>query len=368
MEVKQQSSPWAAAVPALLSFFAILALILDAETAVSAASAGLQLCLQTVVPSLFPFLVAARLFTSSGAVEWCARVVGPVMGPAFGLPPQGAAALVLGLLGGYPVGAQTAATLYGERLLTKAEAERLLAFCSNAGPAFIFGMVGGLFGSGKIAAVLFGIHIVSALLTGLIFRPRGNQVLASSGNTIRKPASKLDFSAVMTGAVKTMGLICGCIVLFQVIVAFLERALGTWMPPAVEIGLSGLLELAGGCSRLPQLEAAGLRYCMASGFLAFGGLCVWLQTKSVIAPYGLTGRYYLSGKVLQGTIAVLLTWGIQVVYPSWLPRTLPTAAFPNHAGLLRATAIVTALFLCGLGIWCLRLRKKAGKEEALDVY
>ena len=82
MEVKQQSSPWAAAVPALLSFFAILALILDAETAVSAASAGLQLCLQTVVPSLFPFLVAARLFTSSGAVEWCARVVGPVMGPA----------------------------------------------------------------------------------------------------------------------------------------------------------------------------------------------------------------------------------------------------------------------------------------------
>ena len=68
MEVKQQSSPWAAAIPALLSFFAILALILDAGTAVSAAGRGLQLCLETVVPSLFPFLVAARLFTGSGAV------------------------------------------------------------------------------------------------------------------------------------------------------------------------------------------------------------------------------------------------------------------------------------------------------------
>ena len=45
MEVKQQSSPWAAAIPALLSFFAILALILDAGTAVSAAGRGLQLCL-----------------------------------------------------------------------------------------------------------------------------------------------------------------------------------------------------------------------------------------------------------------------------------------------------------------------------------
>lgn len=114
----------------------------------------------------------------------------------------------------------------------------------------------------------------------------------------------------------------------------------------------------------PQLEAAGLRYCMASGFLAFGGLCVWLQTKSVIAPYGLTGRYYLSGKVLQGTIAVLLTWGIQVVYPSWLPRTLPTAAFPNHAGLLRATAIVTALVSVRLGHLVPAAAKKSWKRRS----
>lgn len=117
----------------------------------------------------------------------------------------------------------------------------------------------------------------------------------------------------------------------------------------------------------PQLEAAGLRYCMASGFLAFGGLCVWLQTKSVLAPYGLTGRCYLPGKILQGTIAVLLTWGIQVLFPSWLPRVLTAAAFPNHAGLLRATGIVTALFLSIVGIWCIRLRKKGGNEEAFDI-
>lgn len=215
------------------------------------------------------------------------------MGPAFGLPSNGAAAVVLGLLGGYPVGAQTAASLYGSGQLTRKEAEQLLAFCSNAGPAFIFGMVGGLFGSGKIAAVLFAIHIISAVLTGLAFRTRGRQVPAATGRAVQPPSKQLDFSAMMAGAVKTMGLICGCIILFHVITAFLTRALGTWMPPAVEIGLSGLLELTSGCSRLPQLEAAGLRYCMASGFLAFGGLCVWLQTKSVIAPYGLTGRHYL---------------------------------------------------------------------------
>ena len=136
------------------------------------------------------------------------------------------------------------------------------------------------------------------------------------------------------------------------------------MPPAVEIGLSGLLELTSGCSRLPQLEAAGLRYCMASGFLAFGGLCVWLQTKSVIAPYGLTGRHYLAGKVIQGTIAVLLTWGIQVLFPAGSPRSLPAAAFPNHTGLLRATAIVTALFFMCHGDLVLAAAKKGWKRRS----
>lgn len=367
MEVKQQSSRWASVIPALFSFFGILALILDAKTAVSSAAEGLQLCLQTVVPSLFPFLVAARLFLRSGAAQWCTRAVGPIMEPIFGLPPQGASALVLGMLSGYPVGAQTAASLYASGQLTKEETERLLGFCSNAGPAFIFGMVGGLFGSGKVAAVLFGVHIVSALLTGLVLRPKGPAVTTPRRKAALESSTGLDLPSAMTGAIKTMGLICGYIILFQVIAAFLEQALGTWLAPAVKIGMAGLLELSGGCSLLPQLEAAGLRYCMASGFLAFGGLCVWLQTKSVLAPYRLTGRCYLPGKILQGTIAVLLTWGIQVLFPSWLPRVLTAAAFPNHAGLLRATGIVTALFLSIVGIWCIRLRKKGGNEEAFDI-
>ena len=143
MEVKQQSSPLGRCHSGPPELFAILALILDAGTAVSAAGRGLQLCLETVVPSLFPFLVAARLFTGSGAAQWCARVLGPVMGPAFGLPSNGAAAVVLGLLGGYPVGAQTAASLYGSGQLTRKEAEQLLAFVATQAPPSFSGWLAG---------------------------------------------------------------------------------------------------------------------------------------------------------------------------------------------------------------------------------
>lgn len=354
--------------PAALSFLGLLALILDAETAVRAAGEGLTMCLQTVVPSLFPFLVASRLFAGSAAAGWCARVLGPVMGPVFGLPPQCAPALVLGAVSGYPVGAQTAAGLYAQGRLDRQSSERLLSFCSNAGPAFLFGMVGGLLGGVRISAILYVIHLISAILTGIVLKPRRG--CRCPERVVCGPTGgKTDLTTAVSGGVRTMGLICGYIVLFRVISAFLEKALGLWLPPMGQALLAGFLELAGGCCRLPPIESAGIRYCMASGFLAFGGLCVFLQTLSVIRPAGLTGRYYLFGKMIQSAIAVLLTWGAMVLFPSALPRAVTATAMPlpNHSGLLRATGVVTAIFLSALGIWCLRLRKRAGKQTASDV-
>ena len=44
----------------------------------------------------------------------------------------------------------------------KEEAERLLGFCNNSGPAFIVGAVGaGIFGSPSVGLALYGIHILS---------------------------------------------------------------------------------------------------------------------------------------------------------------------------------------------------------------
>lgn len=350
-------------------FFALMALILDAENAAASTREGIRLCLQAVIPALFPFLVLGRLFTGSAAARWCTRLLGPVVEPVFGLPRQCASALVLGAVGGYPVGAQTAAELYETGALDAPEAERLLGFCSNAGPAFLFGMVGGLLGSMRAAAVLYGIHLISAVCTGILLRPR--RPLGHSGRMACGPPPRpVNLATAIGGALRSMGIICGCIIVFQVITGFLGKVWHLWMPSAMEIAFTGLLELTGGCCRLPELSASGVRYCMASGFLAFGGLCVWLQTRAVIQPAGLTGRYYLFGKVLQGSIAVLLTWGCMVAFPNLLPKDVPTVvteAIPNHTGLLKATGLVTAVLVAGLGLWCLSLGKRAGKQEASGV-
>ncbi len=88
-----------------------LLLFLFPEESVAAAREGISLCVDVLIPSLFPFFVISSLLISTGLAGLCARPLESFMRPLFGVGGAGAAALSLGLIGGYPVGARTVAQL-----------------------------------------------------------------------------------------------------------------------------------------------------------------------------------------------------------------------------------------------------------------
>ena len=147
-------------------------LLLQPDAAAQAAKNGLLLCGNLIVPALFPFFILSSLLISTGGAARFGRLLSGVMGIWFHQPGASASALVLGFLGGYPVGAKTVCTLYEEKLCDRTQAEHLLLFCNNAGPAFILGAAGSaVFHSAAIGFLLLAIQIFSALLVGVLFRP-----------------------------------------------------------------------------------------------------------------------------------------------------------------------------------------------------
>ena len=151
------------------AIFCLLALLLLPEEGAQAARDALALCAQTVVPSLFPFFVLSALLTSGSASALFASLLSPLMRPLFSLSGAGASALALGLCGGYPVGARTAAALVENGSLPREEGERLLAFCNNAGPGFLLGVCGaGVFSSARAGAALYLIHAAAAIFSGVL--------------------------------------------------------------------------------------------------------------------------------------------------------------------------------------------------------
>ena len=156
--------------PIICSVFVLL-LIIFSNTAVASASRGLNLWLNVVFPSLFPFFVASEILYRTGFIKSLGILLEPIMRPLFNVPGCGSFALAMGITSGYPVGAKLTAKMREEKLLTKTESERLLSFTNNSGPLFIIGAVAvGMFNNPKIGFVLLFGHILACITVGIFFR------------------------------------------------------------------------------------------------------------------------------------------------------------------------------------------------------
>lgn len=274
-------------------------LLLRPQKAASAVRAGLALCAGTVVPSLFPFFAAISLLLQLGAAEALGRLCAPIMRPLFRMRGVCALPLLAGLLGGYPSGAGAAAGLYQQGSISRQEAELLLGFCDNCGPAFLLGYVGaGVLGNAGAGALLFLIHAVSALLSGMLLcrlcRDRG-AVPAGKRRAVRTVSFPQALTASVSGAMQSMLNICAFVVLFRVLAA---------LPPVpLSFPVLGALEMVSAAAALPAGRAA---FPAAAAAVGWGGLSVHCQAMSLAAPAGLSFRWHWLGKAVQAALSFLL--------------------------------------------------------------
>ena len=283
-------------------------LLADAARLRAAAAEALALCAASVIPALFPFMAVSGMLVSLGFGAWAAPLFSGLMTPLFRLPGAAGSALLLGLAGGYPIGARAAADLFAAGALTREEAERLLTFCNNSNPVFLVSVLGsGVFGSARTGLCLWVIHVLSALLTGLLFR---------SGRTTRRSpppplsASPLSFSAAFVSAVRgaagTMLSVCAFVVFFYTLATPLRTPGGRTAMAAV--GLTELFSLT------PLLTADRFGFVLASGCAGWGGLSVLAQTAAALDGSGLSLRPCLAGKAVQGLLAA----GLAAACAPWL--------------------------------------------------
>lgn len=345
------------------------------EESVSAMRDGLQLCGGVMVPALFPFFVLASLVVGSGLARRMGGLLEPVMRPLFRVNGSCAAVLALGLVGGYPVGARTAVQLYREGQCSRAEAERLLSFCNNCGPAFLLGAVGaGIFGSVQVGLLLWAVHGAAALLVGLLFRFYGSEETVDApkvaGPSARVPHAALLTQAVSDGVRSALNL-CGFLLFFAVVLRLLTVSgvltagadLLVRLPPHLSPRLArqlltGFVELSSGVAALTEGPVTE-RLLLAAFLVGWGGVSVHGQALAFLADSGLSLLPYFLGKLLHGLLSVLLLAGAM----RWLPLELPVSVSPAVPAALRGMAVHGAASALWLGGFFLLLAALAGKKQ-----
>ena len=369
---------------------AAIALVAAPEEAMEGAQSGLSLCLNVIVPSLFPFFVLSSLVVDLGIAAKLGRLLEPVMRPLFRVRGSCAGALVLGFIGGYPVGARTALQLYQQGLCTKTEAERLLAFCNNSGPAFILGVVGaGIFGDSRVGLLLYLTHAAASLVVGFLarfYKSSGSCSHACRAKPIAMRPLPTAFTEAVTHAMQSVLNICAFVIFFSVVLRLLTAygilsilaqllSLFGFEPEWARRLVAGLLELSSGVSSLSSGGKFSGLASMAAFMLGWAGLSVHCQVLSFLADSGLSAKIYLAGKLCHGLIAAGLTWLLAQFFPLkepvvyYLAEQAETLANLSFSAALTASlgAALTAGLLLVL-ICSLCLRKRGRKTAQNKVY
>lgn len=241
----------------------------------------LILCGKRVVPGLFVFSVLGTLVASGDSFGHLCKLL-PRYGTELGL-------LILGLCGGFPLGASVATELYGQGQITKRQGEYLCTFTNTPSLAFIIGYTGGVLNSPRAGIMLAVFTFVAAVVTAVIFRPMLNKEerIIAIGSADRGQKS---FTAALSDGCKSMISICGSIMFFGGI---------SWLLP---LRLRGFLELSTGIANCTNATEAA---CL----LGFSGISVMCQVGAVSR-----GRLNIAPFIAAKTLQCVILWFLAQVF------------------------------------------------------
>ena len=286
-------------IPILASVLFFSALLHTSET-ITYVREALMICGNTIIPSLFPFTVLTGIITSYSQKGGGKGFFSPVA-RLFGISTVSLSALVFGMLCGFPIGGKIAIDLYKKELISKEEAERLIAFTGNTGPAFAIGAVGNvILGSTAIGALIYFSQIVVSITAGIILglgkSPEQKRSFSNHGNPdIAKSISDASLSVLS---------VCGFVIFFY----FTVQSIGAIVPSrTVKLVSAVLLEVSCGAT-----EAAKLSYPVSAAAAAFSvgwaGMSVHMQLLSFSSGTGLKMGKYFTVKLLSGLFNFLVVF------------------------------------------------------------
>ncbi len=266
---------------------------------------SLAICSTGLIPSLFPFIVLVGIINRSGLSLYISSFMGGPVGKLLGIRKEAVYALLLGFVGGFPIGAICVRELYESGILQKNEAEELLGAANNASPAFCIGTLGiAMYKNAGFGIRLYLCQLAAAIVICCICRKKPE---SDAPSPIKHTAPTL--SDTLTESVTQGGLTMLKICSFAVFFAVIGDA-------ACRVSMYTAGEYAAAlCASFFELTLAGQRLCTYPGAtsaaicafaVGFAGLSVHMQTASVLSGSGLSMNHYFKRKLAQGLLSALL--------------------------------------------------------------
>lgn len=343
----------------LLAFAVLISAIFWAKSLAKGVVNGIGLCLNSLIPSLFFFLCLSAFLMRSDVGEKMFFFCNKPLSRFFRIPPSLVSVFCFSLLGGFPVGAKLLSDSVEEKKLSQIQAERMLAYCVNCGPAFLISAVSvPIFNNYSIGLIVYLSQVLAAIAVGWLCgrrMPASDNI--STGTTPARKSFSENLVLSVRSSVSSMAMICAFVLLFTGLNQVLkDSGLLTRLTAVLEhimteekagILLTGLLEVTSGCSGLSACKSL-LLFALLTGF---GGLCVQIQIQALINRCGMRMKYfylyrpvYLAVSLFSSMVLVRFFGGAATVFSAQSPL-IPRAYTVSPFGSILLIGLSVMLLL-----------------------
>lgn len=309
----------------IVSFLVLLLmflLLLKPHLCIEGATNGLLLWFHKLLPSLFPFILLMQFLSQLNVFFKISHKLTFITQPLLRINGTTFMLFILGLIGGYPMGAKLTKELYLQGKISTTDAKKCLCCANNCGPIFIIGTVGALMlGNTRLGYLLFLVHVLSAVLLLLLTRFFPNSQTSCKISTVSSSLTISEaFTLAVQNAMDTIVYVGGYIIFFSVLIHMLKSSsivssIITYFSRTLRIPyasiqsiLLGSLEFSNGSALIASTTPFSLmNLALLSALIAFGGFCVLFQSQYVLQGTNLSISLYFTSKCLQAMLAYLLT-------------------------------------------------------------
>ncbi|MBE6547310.1 MAG: hypothetical protein E7667_00330 [Ruminococcaceae bacterium] len=307
---------------------------------------ALKLCIHNLVPSLFPFMVISDFLILSNAGRLLFKVLCFPIKLIFGLSTDGAFAVLMGFVCGFPVGAKSALQLYDQGRISQEELRHIMGFCNIPSPAFVCGSVGVMFGNRTLGVVLFISVLLSSALMGITGRFIYKYEHCKCPEKKLRPDVINSFTRAVSSSASVMLTVCAYVTFFSVVIGYLNAILShANLSETAKIFICGLLEISNGVSATIGTPP-DIAPILASFFLGFSGISVMLQILSLDTDGHINKKAFALQKSACGILSAITTYMILKLFDIGMGTSTQTSAgkyFGEHG-----TLICILFFACSI--------------------
>lgn len=301
----------------LLVFILFICLFIFPSDCVTGAKTGLLLWFNTMIPSVFPFILLTNIIREFNGIRYFNFIFGPFVKRFFHCSENGSYAVIVGFLCGYPMGAKAVCDSFSDGYIKKNEAQYLLGFCNNPSPMFVLNFVlAACLKRPELSIFFFAVVYISTWINAQLWyffkyrrHIKSRPAVKAIENTLSVQTSASADGCIMS-SLSLIQKIGGYMIIFAILCQLILKIPSENLPFApglLQSALSGFMEQTTGLAvlcGLPVLE--NIKIVLAAVFVCFGGFAIAAQTYGITCGQGLSIKYYILSKLSHAAIAGLL--------------------------------------------------------------